>query len=105
MAPDIFNEVVDEQIHRCLDVLIGKGREYAQGEDRLSAFKKAAALQYCTQLEAALGMMSKHIVSVTDMIHSKAHYTTSRWNEKITDTINYLLIIRAIVEEESYEED
>lgn len=100
MTAKTFEEIVNEQIKRCLSVLVGKGKEYAPGADRLSAFKKAAVIQDCTQLEAALGMMSKHVVSLTDMIHSKGHYTTSRWDEKITDTINYLLIIRAIVEEE-----
>ncbi|MBQ3330832.1 MAG: hypothetical protein IJG87_06605 [Ruminococcus sp.] len=83
----------------CQELLCSKGKEYAPGADRLIAFKKAAALQSCTQAEAALGMMAKHIVSVTDMVQSHEHYTTSRWIEKITDSINYLLILRAIVEE------
>lgn len=105
MTVTLFEKVVNEQINRCEDLLVNKGREYAPGEDRLAAFKKAAALQDCTQLEAALGMLAKHLVSVTDMIQSREHYTTSRWDEKITDTINYLLIIRAIVEEEHEHEE
>jgi len=34
------------------------------------------------------------------LLHSK-----EQWDEKITDSINYFLILRAIVEEELNEED
>lgn len=100
MTANTFEKIVNEQINRCEDLLIRKGKEYAPGVDRLGAFKKAAAILDCSQLMAALGMMSKHIVSVSDMILSGEHYVTSKWDEKITDAINYLLIIRAIVEED-----
>lgn len=100
MIKTTFDAIVDEQLARCHDLLIEKGKEYAPGGDRLMAFRRAAALQGCTLAEAALGMMVKHLVSVTEMIQSREHYTTSKWDEKITDSINYLLIIRAIIEEE-----
>ena len=44
-------------------------------------------------------MLSKHLVSVADMVGSRQSYPLTQWNEKITDSINYLLILRAIVEE------
>ena len=94
-----FDTIITEQLDRCRDLLVKKGAEYVFDDDRLSAFKKAAVLQGCSQAEAALGMMVKHFISVTDMVRSREHYTTSRWDEKITDSINYLLILRAIIEE------
>lgn len=100
MTVENFNMIVKEQLARCESLLIDKGREYALGADRLAAFKKAAAFQNTTQAEAALGMMVKHLVSVSDMIQSHEHFTISRWDEKITDSINYLLILRAIIEED-----
>lgn len=103
MTKTTFDVIVDEQLSRCHTLLIEKGKEYAPGVDRLSAFKRAAALQGCSQGEAALGMMAKHLVSVAEMVQSHERYTTSRWDEKITDSINYLLILRAIVEEEEAE--
>lgn len=101
-----FNNIVKEQLYRCENLLITKMREYAEGSDtdesvdRLAAFKKAAALQNQTPIQAAFGMLAKHLVSVSDMAASGKEYSDERWNEKITDSINYLLIIRAIVEEE-----
>lgn len=100
-----FERVVSQQMRRCSQLLLAKGKEYAPGAtDRLGAFKKAAAIQGCTQAYAALGMMTKHLVSVVDMIRSGASYAEDVWDEKITDSINYLLLIRAIVEEESKSE-
>ena len=96
---EVFTTIVDEQIERCRSLLVEKGKEYALGKDRLKAFKQAAALQGCTSEEAVLGMLAKHIVSLSDMITSHAVFGIDRWNEKITDSINYLLILRAVIEE------
>lgn len=100
MAPNAFEESIKAQVDHCLELLVDKGREYAPGVDRLAAFKKAAALQNCSQAQAAFGMLAKHLVSVADMIESGEKYSGIRWDEKIGDSINYLLIIRAIIEEE-----
>lgn len=100
-----FDKIVTDQLSRSELVLMGKGTEYAEEAtdetevDRLAHFKKAAALQDMTTAQAAFGMLSKHLVSVADMVGSRQSYPLAKWNEKITDSINYLLILRAIVEE------
>ncbi len=100
-----FNQIVTDQLSRSELLLTGKGEEYAEGAteasetDRLEHFKKAAALQNTTTAQAAFGMLAKHLVSVSDMVGSRKSYPLEKWNEKITDSINYLLILRAIVEE------
>ena len=100
MVSEEFNRIVERQAELCGVLLGTKGREYAPGFDRLSAFKKAAALQNVTQAQAAFGMLAKHLVSVSDMVNDPDSYDLEKWDEKIGDSINYLLIIRAIVEEE-----
>lgn len=46
-------------------------------------------------------MLAKHIVSVYDMcLTGSEHYGADAWDEKITDSINYLILLRAIVKEE-----
>ena len=101
MTPDNFTESINRQIKHCLALLTVKGQEYAPDIDRLAAFKKAGAFQNQTQAQAALGMLTKHLVSVSDMILSGETYAPEKWDEKIGDSINYLLIIRAIEEEEN----
>ena len=52
-----------------------------------------------------MGMLSKHLISVSDMCTDERQYAKEQWDEKITDSINYFLILRAIVEEELSEEN
>nr|DAH15972.1 MAG TPA: hypothetical protein [Bacteriophage sp.] len=101
-----FERIITDQMSRSEVLLAGKGHEYAEGADtsqridRLAHFKKAAALQGVTTAQAAFGMLTKHLVSVADMVASGGEYPLEKWDEKISDSINYLLILRAIVEEE-----
>ena len=100
MKTEQFNQVVEEQLKRCTDILIVKAKEYAT-DDRLHNFKVAAELENCTPRQALAGMMAKHTVSIYDMCRSDVKFSDDQWNEKITDHINYLLLLRAIVEEEN----
>ena len=69
--------------------------------DRLSAFKIAASLQGCTPKAALAGMMSKHVVSLYDMCYSSLlQFDLEQWDEKITDCINYLILLKALIKEE-----
>lgn len=120
-----FNAVVDTQLTLCKGTLVKKGIEYADvfdeddllvqpdGQvtlnidaltDRLRAFKKAAVFMNTTPKAALFGMLSKHLVSVSDMCTDGQTYDIDRWNEKITDSICYLILLRAIVEEEQLNE-
>jgi hypothetical protein len=99
MQNDIFNVVIDQQINRCTDTLVHKAAEYAT-DDRLHNFKTAAKLQGCTVRQAVAGMMAKHTVSVFDLCDADTPTSIEMWNEKITDNINYLLLLRAAVAEE-----
>ena len=104
MNTDDFNKIIHEQIERCEDTLSKKVDEYAATEDRLHNFKVAAGLQDCLPTTALAGMMAKHTVSVYDMIRGLEEgkaYPIELWNEKIGDSINYLLLLAAAVREYS----
>lgn len=98
MDTETFEQLMEEQIRRSRDVLCSKAKEYATA-DRLHNFRVAAALQGCTPIQALSGMMSKHTVSVYDMCESGKDYPIDLWQEKITDSINYLLLLNALVRE------
>lgn len=93
MKIDVFNKVVKEQLLVCEHLLTGKGHEYAPDAvdesniDRLAHFKKAAAIIDGTPKEALLGMLTKHLVSISDMCTDGRSYSLDRWTEKITDSI------------------
>ena len=102
MTADKFNEIVMDRLDACLKMLCTKADEYAT-EDRLHNFKVAAELQNCTPITALGGMMCKHTVSVYDLIreHEAGKSISSEmWAEKIGDSINYLLLLTALVAED-----
>jgi hypothetical protein len=96
MQTEEFTRLIEEQVARSTSLLVDKAREYASDTDRLHNFKVAARLQGGTPEQALGGFLAKHIVSVFDMIGSGKEYPKEVWDEKVTDSINYLLILRAM---------
>jgi hypothetical protein len=94
-----FNKLLGGQLDMVESILGVKAKEYAT-DDRLHNFKVAAELQGLTPKEALAGMMAKHTVSVYDMATSEKIFPLAQWEEKITDHINYLILLKAIVIEE-----
>ena len=96
-----FSKILERQLDRCRNVLVFKSKEYdLETDDRFHSFKVAAELQGLTPKQALCGMMCKHVVSVFDMVESNEDYSLEKWDEKITDNINYLLLLRGLIEEE-----
>jgi len=97
MQTDRFEQIVTEQTERCMDILTNKAKEYAT-EDRLHNFKIAAIMQDITPSQALAGMLAKHTVSIYDMCNSGDGFPIEVWNEKITDHMNYLYLLRALID-------
>lgn len=101
MKADHFEDVLEAQIKRIRDVLVVKAAEYAT-DDRLANFKTAANLRGCSVPQAISGMMVKHTVSIFSMTESQDQdFIMEVWDEKITDHINYLILLRAALAEAS----
>jgi hypothetical protein len=99
MDSDEFDKVLTDQMARVIEVLGSKAKEYAT-EDRLHNFKVAAILRGISPREAVAGMMVKHTISIYDMTSSNIEFIDDVWDEKITDHINYLILLRAVIQEE-----
>lgn len=104
MTQERFNKVIVDQLSKTEALLVSKGKEYAPAADRLAAFKHAADLQQTTPEVALGGMLAKHIVSIYQMIPDAYLYTSEKWDEKINDAINYLLLLKACIAESEGEE-
>ena len=108
MTQSEFKLLFADQVMKCEETLQNKRKEYTgDNQDRLSSFKVAASLQGCTPQRALVGMMAKHIVSLYDMCYAKnAAFKKEVWDEKITDSLNYLFLLAAIIREEAaYEQN
>ena len=106
MTQQEFEAIVEAQLDTARDLLIIKGREYSLSDDRLEVFRKAATLQGETVKQALCGMLAKHVVSIYDMSMSGKDFSEAKWTEKITDAINYLLLLKAaVLEDKSHGEE
>lgn len=103
-----FEKIIEAQFDRCRETLLKKAEEYADDTDRLHNFKIAAKLQGVTPLTALGGMMAKHTVSVYDLIQGHEdglEIKKEMWDEKIGDSINYLLLMQGLLAEERHKDN
>ena len=97
MKTQDFNDLVEEQFGICRAILETKGKEYApDDQDRLSAFKTAGSVLHRTPIQALGGQMSKHTISLFEMIENGCT-DIDLWQEKITDSINYHLLLKGLI--------
>lgn len=100
MNAEEFERIFEQVVGQSRDVLVAKAAEYATDTDRLHNFKKAAVITDSTPNQALWGFLVKHLVSLSDMVSSDKTYTDAQWDEKIGDSINYLILLRAQVADE-----
>lgn len=106
MNNEEFKKVVDGCVAGIEGVLARKSQEYSSKDDKLHNFDKAKELLRCKTKEyALLGMLNKHLVSVIDMIlrYEKDGVLPEEkmLDEKIGDSINYLILLKACFVEDS----
>lgn len=104
MTTEEFKKVLDDTIAQVNQVLGNKAVEYATA-DWLHSFKKAAHLEGKTPEKALTGMMVKHTVSIYDMVQGEDTFPLDKWDEKIVDHINYLILLKALVVEKANASD
>lgn len=99
-----FDELVNKQLAVVRETLASKGEEYVpEGEPtRFHNFDVSAAFNQQLRTEALWGFLTKHLVSLSDMVKTESTDSTlAKWDEKITDSIVYLLLLKGIVTEEA----
>jgi hypothetical protein len=106
MNKETFDKILDSRLKKTKSVLESKRTEYATGKhDRLHNFNRAASMLGCSKENALIGMLSKHLVSVLDMVDNLDGCSIP-WvpsvefvEEKIGDSINYLILLEAMIKE------
>lgn len=107
MTHEKFNNFAKNFVKQTTSVLYAKGKSYALNRnDRLEHFKSAAKYLNTTPQEACLAQLTKHLVSIRDMVcaNDGAAFSPEQWDEKIGDAINYLVLLRAIVIDQEMED-
>ena len=98
-----FTTLVESTFTSTKDLLVVKGGEYAGTSDRLSNFKRGAALTGCTPLQVALIYLAKHYDALATYIRDQAVCHDRPRSEpiggRLDDMINYAILIKALIEE------
>ena len=97
-----FEKLLKEIIERTTKVLSTKSDEYSTDSDKLHNFKRAGKMLGCTPEKALVGMCTKHIISILYIVDNEDNSETidvKIIEEKITDAINYLILLEALLKE------
>ncbi len=100
MLSEEFKDLVRYQFTRCRKVLTQREQIYGDNYDRLIQFKQAGQLMDIPPIQALAGMLSKHTTHLYDMLFDPNERPKEEWEEVITDHINYLVLLRALLEDE-----
>ena len=103
MTSEEFNLFLDNVIRvHIKGVMCAKSDEYSRREDKLYNFYRAGAMSENSPEECLRGMKLKHDVSLDDMLNDlcidKTH-PQELWQEKLGDSINYLILLWALLKE------
>ena len=99
-----FNDVVTKELDYVRELLCSKSKEYDFGEDRFHSFKVGGQLQGISQEKCLLGYLTKHSISIYDMCGKVEEFSFEKFQEKITDYINYGLLLLGMIQEEKNKE-
>jgi hypothetical protein len=95
MTPQEFDKLVERRVEFIKYVLKSKAGEYSSLDDRLHNFNRASDMLGTTKEKALVGMWTKHVVSILDIVDSGATPKQAMMDEKIGDAINYLILLEA----------
>ena len=103
-----FELLLNGRIQAIRDTLSKKGSEYSRNYNRYHNFDLAARILNTSPEQALIGMYIKHFVSILDIIYQDDALTNpvkiedakaffEMLSEKITDSINYLILLEGII--------
>lgn len=97
-----FDKLLERRIQLMRKVLASKSREYSRNEDKLHNFKRAGQINNEIPEKALIGMWTKHLVNVLDIIDDIERGKLPNrelLDEKICDLMNYIPLLEALIME------
>lgn len=101
MTSEEFSKLLSERLNKTRDTLSSKKGEYANDVDVLHNFKRAGEVERRTPAACLKSMWTKHLVSILDTIDENRKVTREWIDEKIGDSIAYLILLEGILLETS----
>jgi len=107
---DTFNALTKKRQEHSFAILTAKSKGYGRDLERLHQFKEVGIRKHETPELALHGMAEKHNLSVFDAVRDiergEYDYIDQKWiDDKITDSINYLHMLEALIVERLMRDD
>jgi hypothetical protein len=101
MTREDFTKRVEKRIDLVRQTLLAKHKEYAKDDNVFRNFDEAAGglSLHSTSAEVLWSYMTKHLVSIKDIVSDNTPVTNEVVSEKIGDVINYLILLEAMLNE------
>lgn len=94
-----FNVFFSDFTSECYDVCATKGIEYAHSEDKFANFNRLAERLSLDRLTVASVYLGKHLDAIDSYIKTKTIYSNESIHGRIVDSVNYLILIAAMIDE------
>ena len=103
MTREEFNKRVEKRIDLVRQSLLTKHKEYANDDNVFRNFDEAAGgfSLHSTSAEVLWSYMTKHLVSIKDIVAENKSADPAVISEKIGDVINYLILLEAMLNQKS----
>jgi hypothetical protein len=101
MTREEFSKRVEKRIDLVRQTLLTKHKEYAADDNVFRNFDEAAGglSLHSTSAEVLWSYMTKHLVSIKDIVSDNVPVNNAIVSEKIGDVINYLILLEAMLNE------
>ena len=102
MTREEFTNKVEKRIDLIRQTLLTKHKEYAKDDNVFRNFDEAAGgfSLHSTSSEVLWSYMTKHLVSIKDIVADNKPVDTTIVSEKIGDVINYLILLEAMLNQQ-----
>jgi uncharacterized protein YktA (UPF0223 family) len=101
MTREDFSKRAEKRIDLVRQTLLTKHKEYAKDDNVFRNFDEAAGglSLHSTSAEVLWSYMTKHLVSIKDIVSDNVPVDNEVVSEKIGDVINYLILLEAMLNE------
>lgn len=100
---DELDELQDRIFRECFQIRSAKNADYSRGEEALQAFKEAAKKLSHTPEGVLATYMNKHLRAIWTYIEDpEKELKSESLDERVKDTINYLIFLLAMKHEREY---
>lgn len=99
-----FDQMVKRRVKLIREIFATKHVEYTPNGNPFENFDKAAVFNNTTPAKALWGMATKHFISVKQICESDKKHSHDFIDEKIGDSINYLILLNGMLDRDNYYE-